>query len=351
MAELSLKNTDRFMPLLLGPTAHGALQEFIDIDVTADDLVRLLRADKPYKQLFARFVKKKIRYRAPGEEEEKKGEKGEKKAAPPTPTHRLVSLLGMIGSRNLIISLRMHEAVYGTFPEDQEGNLDIKASDYLKTAMQFEEFFQRNRLEYPETAFAAGVLFDWLILSLRQTGNHKKLEPFVQSTVKTALRAGALAYELARRLPGQLPKQSMPAAMIASAGLLLLADAAPETFPAEFKAIDDNKRLDAEARLILERARWGLSYEEASAQALHYFSVFRPFAPVVRRSREPYVLKDADPAHYAQANLLLLTGELNRLGKIPSEAELSAVAPLAQAALRLKPAVILEALRKAATYR
>jgi len=130
MEGFSFKDTSLFLPLRLGPTARDTLQEFVDIDVTAEDLVRILHRNHAYGDLFARFVNQKTQPRRAKEQTKPGSTEAPKPPVPDSPTHRLINLLGMIGSRNLILALRMHKALEGRFPISEEGAVELKASDY-----------------------------------------------------------------------------------------------------------------------------------------------------------------------------------------------------------------------------
>lgn len=342
----SLRDSEQFTPFFLGPTAQATLQEFIDIDVRVQDLARILRGNKTYLQIFRNFVGQKVK--EPAEEDP-----SPLRAPRPTPTRRLVGLLGMIGSRNLILSLRMNEVVRGEFPFNAEGILEIKPGDYLKLALQAEEFFARNQIQYGETAFAAGVLYDWINFVLKEKGHYPSLEPYFQETWKQAFRAGVIAFELAKRVPGQLPPHSLAATTLAPAGKLLLAAAVGPAYGELLAQAKANAKLDPLAKLLQERQAFGTSYEEVTAQALGYFSVFRGYGPVIRRFREPYLLKN-DPAHEAQAHLILLAESAANLRSLPpaeNDPSLLKLAPRSQRALKLSPAATLTALKAAAAYR
>ena len=306
MTAFSLKETDRFLPLRLGPTAHDTLQEFIDIDVSAEDLVRILNRNQTYRSLFFRFIAKKTA--AP---EKEKGQKEDS-----SPTHRLVNLLGMIGSRNLIVALRMHRAATGIFPIGVDGEVDIKTSDYLKVSTEAEELFVRNKLEYAETAYAAGVYFDWFLRVQADDSGFKKLEPYYKEVTKRAQRVGILAYLLSRELPGFTPKFAIAAGMLSQAGRLFLGTEFPD-FPDFEKELETNPKLTSCARAILERKQFGYSQEEVGSHSLRYFDVFRFLAPAVRYFREPYCLKGMDRQNYNFALLLGLAERMATSWKIP----------------------------------
>jgi hypothetical protein len=349
---LSLRDTDRFLPFNLGPTAAGALQEFIDIDVTADDLVRLLQQNRAYHELFSRFVQKKMRRRDPDDED------SDEKSKLPAPvktgvTHRLVGLLGMIGSRNLILCLRMNRAIYGSFPLDESGNLDIKTSQFLKYSVQAEEYFQRNGLEYSETAYAAGMFYDWISFLAKKNGSFKRIEPLLDITWKQSFRAGVMAFELARRVPGQVPKVAMAAAILAPAGKIIQAEA-EAACGENFKAWEADRRLDPAAKLILEREKHGFAAEEVSAHALIFFSVFRDLGPIVRHYREPYVHLGRNKNYFLESTLVQLAHTLAAASRIPNgeaDAQWAELAPEARKDLGLTASQSEAAMRAAANYR
>lgn len=309
MEGFSFKDTDRFLPLRLGATARDTLQEFIDIDVSAEDLVRILNRNQAYKDLFARFVNQKTKGRPSAGD--KKGEE------PVSPTHRLISLLGMLGSRNLILSLRMHKATAGAFPVKEDGAVDIKASDYVKFALECEEVFLRNNLDYSETAYAAGVYFDWLKRILSHHPSYKKgLEAYCDRIAKRALRCGILAYFLAQNIQSLNPKQALAAGMLMQGGKLILAGALEDYSAVEIES--EESAATPLFRLLKERARYGAGFEEISSQSLYYFDVFRALAPALRHMREPYALKGGDHVQYDLASLLYLADCMGRSWKIPS---------------------------------
>jgi HD-like signal output (HDOD) protein len=308
MGGLSFKDTDRFLPLRLGATARDTLQEFIDIDVTAEDLVGILKRNQAYRDLFGRFVNQKTKQKEPGTKEEKEAT---------SPTHRLINLLGMLGSRNLILALRMHKALEKRFPLTQDGSVDIKASDYLKNSLEWEEFFLRNNLDYSETAFSAAVYFDWLKRALSRDPSFKKgLEAYTDKIWKRAQRTGLAAYFLARHVRSLSPKQALAAGMLLHGGKLLAAAADPAY--AEWEGKLEEKALPPLAELIQERSARSAAHEEFSALSLSYFDVFKRLAPAIRHYREPYVLQGQDHVQYDLASLLYLANLMGRAWKLPA---------------------------------
>jgi hypothetical protein len=248
---------------------------------------------------------------------EDKDDKNKKKTSP---THRLINLLGMIGSRNFILALRMHRAVTGKFPvletKDKKGFL---ASEYLRTALDIEELFSRNKFPYSESVYAAGVHFDWLRFIASQREDFKKTEPYFIETNKRARRYAALAHCLAERAPQfGFHKLAAPAAMLTQVGKLHMALAYPnwQEFEEEMAKI----QVPPVARLLKERETFGISQEEPAAFGLQFFSVFQYIEPSIRFYREPYFLKEVDPLLYRLAIFLELVDSLGREWKLPADA-------------------------------
>lgn len=326
MAGLTPGSISHFLPFWLGPTARNTLQEFIDIDVTASDLVRILHQNQMYEGLFYRFVDQK---QSPKPKEKKKVVKQEEKKPeePPPPlkplmgTHRLIGLLGLLGSRNLIVALRMHKAIEGKFPFNESGDLEIIASDYLKMALELEETFLRNKMDYSETAFAVGYYLDWCLRS-QAKAKDKKLEAYFQEVSKRAIRTGIIAYLLAQSNPRLSPKQALMGGALAHTGKLHMAlnyTSGDDNYADFEPQLDKNAAIPVLGKLLLEREFFGFSHEEIGAQSLHYFDVFKPLIPAVRYYREPYCLKGADQTNYALASVLWLADQMARTWRVPDE--------------------------------
>ena len=342
MSGFTFRNTEQFLPLRLGPTAQDTLQEFIDIDVTAEDLTKILKRNKAYRDMFARFI------------EQKSSEKKEPGASKNGPhTHRLIGLLGMMGSRNLVIALRMHKAVNGKFPETPDG-LKITPSDYLKKSMETEEAFLRAKLEYSETAFTAAVYYDWLIQIMSKTNSYKKtLEPYCDLVWKRAQKTGYLAYFLAKEVKGGSPKNALAAGFFLHGGKILMAQQNPTYIDFETQ-LEANPKLSPLAKLLLERDKFQTSFEAVSAHSLRYFTLFRSVIPAVANFREPYNLKGIDKSGCQLAALLYLADSMAHSWKIPADEKDPAFAEWAHPSLKqlqLSPKKLIAVMKSAMTLK
>jgi HD-like signal output (HDOD) protein len=353
MSGFPFQRSDVFLPMRLGRTARETLQEFIDIDVTANDLTRILNQNQAYRDLFYRFVAKKTARLEKQAVVVKDGEASVKaaKEEPPSPTHRLINLLGMLGSRNLILALRFHRLTNGSFPVTPEGDVEIQASDYVKLGLEAEDLLNRNKLEYSETAFAAGVYFD---LGYRLYADHlKKLEPYFKRTWTRAVRTGTVAYLLAEKIPGYNPRTALAAGMLAHAGKLHAA-VHFESYAEYEEALERNAALPPLARLILEREKFGFAQEDVGSHTLRYFDVFRGLAPAVAAFREPYLHKGVDANLHGLCVLLNLADNMARTWKMPADEKDALFADWnypGLTVLRVKRSTLIEVMKRAMTLR
>lgn len=343
MIGLEQRYSSHFAPLILGKTARDTLQEFIDIDVTADDLVRILNHNQAYRNLFSRFVQQRSAKVADSQDGN-------------SPTHRLIGLLGMIGSRNLILALRLHRVCEGKFPLSEDGKVDIKASDYLKQSLEIEDLFNRNKLEYSETAFSAAFYYDWLYRVNQNNPAFKKLEPYFSDVWKRALKTGLLAYFLAEKVPGISPKTAISAGILSQMGKIHMALAFPEgknSFPA-FEEEMKEAKLAAIPRLLYEREQFEFTHEEIGSYSLFYFDLFWDQFNIVRFYREPYLLKDTDSGQYKMATLLCLADLMADSWKIPADEKDPVIQDwntVSTKSLKLKPSVLIDVMKRAMTLR
>lgn len=344
MQELTLAHAlqEALFDLRLKATARNVLQEFIDIDVTSDDLVRILKENPAYKSLFERFVDQKTR-KVKKEEDKKDGQEHQ------TPTHRLIALLGMIGSRNFLLSLREHKAIYGSFPLQPDGSLqDIKSNDYLNAALEFEEAFTRNKLPYVETIFAAGYYFDWIETLAKKKGTHKKNADVWKRLRGGCFRTALVTNALGSKVRGfSFHKFAAAAGACAAAGkalLFLIHGDAYDDF------LEETKGWPVMARSLEERSRFGLASEEIAEIGIRFFGIFPQCARAVRFCREPYRLIGQDPHVLELAQVLSLSMAMSETWRLPNDERDPVLKEwVIPKGLPLKPKDLVEAMRMAMT--
>ena len=319
---------NQYLPQLhLARTAQDVLQEFIDIDVTSDDLVRILKNNPSYQHFFEKYVNKKSPPKAesaPAATENKEGAKKEEIVS--TPTHRLIALLGMIGSRNFILALRLAKASTGFFPVTAEGSMDFKPTDHLRYCMEMEELALRNNIEYGETLFAAAHLYDWLN-ALAKKGNYKKLEPFIQQSWKHARNTAIVAHALGKRVKNlSFQKYAGAAGLLHNGGKILIALATAEgadgaaSYLSELeKAEKQSWKFTSEQEILREKALYSVQYEELSAMILLQYRVFKDLERSIRYHNEPYFLKSVDKNSYQLACTINLASLMAKSWKTPAD--------------------------------
>ena len=318
MGGLSLPETfdSHFLRLRLGPTARNTLQEFIDIDVSTEDLVRILDQNPAFRAIFYRFVNKKLP--AATSLEQTKSEN-----ASHGTTHRLISLLGMIGSRNLILAIRMARCVDHRFPINEKGDVDVQATELLKNSLALEDLFQRKKLPYPETAFALGCYYDWFMYGQKSNHQMKTLETSCKEILKRAHRNAMIAYTLASQVKDISPKFAMAGGFLLQMGKIHMAFRYHH--PGSKNFVDFDKRNNEKpfytqtARVRMEKSLFGVTHEEMASYSLFFYDTFKPIWQPILHYRTPYLLKGSDPVLYKLAVLLSLAESMTRNWTIPTD--------------------------------
>jgi hypothetical protein len=264
------------------------------------------------------FVSSKSGARSSSQQEEKKDEEKEL-----TPTHRLISLLGMIGSRNFLLALRLSKGTTGKFPYNKEGVLDVKASDYLKNAVAIEEYCQRNGIDYNETAYAAAYLYDWLLALARQKNIPKNAEAYALQAYKYSLRIGVLSYGLAEKVRGfGFMKFALAAGLTTGLGKVVMAceyTSKTRSF-LDYQAELEKKPISHPvAAMISEREKFLVNHAEISALCLRFSGIFSFFERSVNYYEEPFFLKNGDKNHYQLAVILYTAAQMARDWKLPAD--------------------------------
>lgn len=300
-------------PYRIGKTAEDLLQEFIDIDVNGDDLVRILGNNPVYLHLLDEFVALKS-----GELKKQ----GDEEKIELQPTRRLLSLLGMVGSRNAILSLRLARATQGTFPYSKEGKLELKPDQYLKNALAIEELCQRNQIEYADSAFAGAYLFDWLVAVLKVKKAPQKALEYAAQAGRDAQRMALVALGISRLVQGfGFHRYAMAAALSVGLGKILMAcefDKQGNSFVA-FQAETAKDPPPAVMATAHEAAAFGTHHSELAALCLSFSAILRPVERSVRHHLEPYYLRGAPKNVYLLGLVLHTAALMARNWRLPGD--------------------------------
>jgi hypothetical protein len=299
----------------IGATAGDILQEFIDIDVTSEDLVRILEHNPVYKDCLEAFVLGKSP--AKKDQEDKDGKS----------VHRLISLLGMIGSRNFLLSLRVARGVHGQFPRDKENKIEITPSETIKLAINTEELCLRQKIDYPETAFAAAYHFDWMRAVLKKNSLEKPLETHFAEVWKDAIRTATVAYGLAERCKNFGPiKYAYAAGMLSKLGKITIAAETRESSGSDSwigyqEHLSKMSFKSAYARYFLEEEKFKTGFAAHSALLIRFAGVFSEIERAIFYMHEPYYLRNADPNLYKLALVLNMAHRMGHDWKAPADAK------------------------------
>jgi hypothetical protein len=230
--------------------------------------------------------------------------------------------------------------------------------DYLKLAVKVQDFATSFSIEQAEgAAFAAGLVFDRLerLLAQDPRKNSEAIE-YLKPLTRESLKLGLLASRIAARVPGfGAAKFAFGIAVAGNIGKLILASETKGASPSWGQFLKTREKTEPYLRwqssLLLERDRFGCSYEEVSILALQGFGVFQPFLEPILFQRRPHFLKNTTIESFQMAGVLYLASLLLALGK-PMEKgsvafkEISALS--FWKALKIRESVLLEVSKEVA---
>lgn len=257
----------------IAATSRSILKEFSNIDVNAEKLSQCIKANPYYEFQFLRVIESlSKREELPGIES-------------------AVVLLGMQNSRDLIIALQCLRAVNGGHPEwGSDGKLKVVPKDILKYALKTEEALAGNKEGFADTAFAAGLVFDMLLLLAREMAEDKKVAAYVDTVYNHGLRSAKVAMEMARFVPDFTYKKfAFSAALLHDVGKIALAILAPDYL--SFLEECAKKNYGRAMRMAAERKRFGIDHAALGGLCCYSFPIFRVLERAVLFHHEPFLLK------------------------------------------------------------
>lgn len=340
MAESLLHSlvTTKFPYLTLGETATDVLQRFVNVDVTTSSLADALKRNQLYRAGVESYVEQRLGSRA--HQNDESGSTGSTESS----LTYCIQLLGMLGTRNLISSLRQvrsfgQEWPFKGAPKAAEGDKPapkpkagtaekkFQPDEYLKFALKAQEFCQSYQVDYAEgSGFASGLVFDYLRMLITMTGKkNPAVAKYFEESWRDAVKTAFLTSRLASRVKGfGYAKYGFAAGLMLTAGKLLICiDRARESgsewleFEKSAEKIPELGR--REVRHLQERERFGFTHQEIAAMALQYFTVLKPIAPAVGWCHTPFYLKNIHHDLYTLSSCLAASTILADYGK-PVEA-------------------------------
>jgi HD-like signal output (HDOD) protein len=284
----------------LGNTSFGILSSFSNIDVTSQKVAACLKANPYYEYQFYKMI-------------EAVGRRTEFPSL-----EAAVILLGMQNSRNLILSLQARRAALGGHPEwTKDIKLRYPPSEVVKYAIRAEEMLDNTKSVYADTAYAAGLLFDILVLLAERGGDEKRTTlQYIDSLYSHGLRTALLGSELAKHIPEfSFSKYVFAVCLMHDIGKGIMAVLNPEY--SKF-ALDCQKRgIPRVVRHFAEEKRFGVNHATIGGIACHYFKVFRPIERAIFHHHTPYVLQRQNKGLYQLCSIICMaTNMANNFKKI-----------------------------------
>jgi HD-like signal output (HDOD) protein len=280
--------------LTLGDTSYSILKAFSNIDVTAEKVAQSLKSNHYYQYYFMQTIE------------------GLSKRTEVPSLDGAVVLLGMQGSRNLVIALQLLRTVRGGGHAelDKDGKVKVAAKDTLRYALKAEEFLTSQKLPYADTGYAAGLIFDYLAaLGAELVEDKKKIANYVEQVFLHGMKTAQIAREINEALPeSSFTKYIFASALIHDVGKIAMAI----LDPAYFAFLDEVQKRDAPraVRDFAERKRFGVHHATLGGLICHYFRIFRPVEKAILHHHEPYLLRDLNRNLYQLSALISLSSNV-----------------------------------------
>ncbi|MBI3544924.1 MAG: HDOD domain-containing protein [Deltaproteobacteria bacterium] len=303
------------MPLRPPLASRRLLEEFSDIDVTAEAVARIIQGNQYLEHLLVNEIK------ALGMKENTPKLQG------------AIALFGMSRTRDFICALQILRQIGGRHPSaDKNGRSTLKPAEYVKFAQRTEELVSARLLKYPDTAYAAGLLFDRLLAIARENfGDPDGFVDYAAEIHKHGVRTALVAIELAKAMKATgsplhgtfgSSKYLFAACLIHDAGKLVLELLYPKTKPnayAAFRQAVAEKPVSRAIRHFVEQSLFGYSHEHYSAQLAQHFQLFRPVERALLFHHDPYGARAAGKETHQLALLLAVASNVATTFRVPRD--------------------------------
>ncbi len=272
----------------LDETSWRLLDAFSAPDVNAERVAEIIRCNPYYENFLVQAIK------ALGAKEVPSLEAG-------------VVLLGMQNTRALVVGIQMFRTVKGVHPPVlKDGKLGFSPKDFLKYAMKTDDALTARKSREGDIAFAAGVVFDMLIMIANEYSEDKaKLVVLIEQVWAHGFRTAQIALEIAQDLPDfGYRRYLIPTCMLHDVGKILMA----LLVPGYTGFVEDCQKsgVTRAVRVYAETTRFGLNHITLGALAMHYFKMFQPVRKAILFHHEPFLLKTRNKDLHQLANLVCL---------------------------------------------
>jgi HD-like signal output (HDOD) protein len=271
----------------LPDTSLAILSSFANIDVTAERIGQCLKANPYYQDIFFQVI-------------ETMGKRQERPAL-----EAAVILLGMENSRNLILALQAHRNVTGKHPGwTKDGKLELAPKELLKFALRIRDSLAGKKDSYEDTGFAAGMLFDLMVLIAEQDAQDpKRVRDYIDTIFAHGLKAAQIGDAIAKRMPDfTFHKFAFSACLVHDIGKIALAILEPKYF--DFLDECAKKSTPRVIRMFAENRRFGVTHAALGAMICTEFGIFGPIEKAILFHHDPYILKVKRKALYDLASVI-----------------------------------------------
>lgn len=279
-----------FHALALSDTSLSILGAFSNIDVTAERVCQVIRANPYYENVFLRVIE------TLGKRQEMPSLEG------------AVVLLGMQNFRNLIISTQAVRTVVGNHVEwDKEGKLKLLPNDILKYAIRAEDHLLTTKSAYSDTAYAAGLVFDLLVLvSAVHAQDKKKHAAFIDNVFNHGMRTAQIGLELVKLIPDfGFKKYIFAACLLHDVGKVCTALINPDYL--NFLEEGRKKEWPRAVHDYVENTKFNVHHSVFGGLVCFSNRMFRPIEKVIECHHSPYLLYHKNKNLFQLASLVCLS--------------------------------------------
>ena len=195
---------------------------------------------------------------------------------------------------------------------DSINSLSLGMIDALKS----EELLAGNKSGYADTAYAAGLIFDLLVLmAVDLSEEPKRVISYVDNVFSHGLRAAMVGVELGKSVPEfSHGKFVFSACLVHDIGKIVMA-ILDKTY---LDVLEDcsKKALPRAVRQFAEEKRFGVNHAVLGGIACHYFQLFRQIEKAIYFHHDPYVLRANKGLYQLCAIVCLSTNIANSFKKV-----------------------------------
>ncbi|HTL11428.1 MAG TPA: HDOD domain-containing protein [Bdellovibrionota bacterium] len=283
------------------PTTLHLLQVFSNTDERAVKVKGVLESNPYYRAQFLRHVE---------------NNRGGRADAPSVDS--AIVLLGMENSRSFLASLQLQRTVMGGHVEwTKDGKLAAEPNSFVGFALRTDEALAERKDAYSNSAFSAGLVFDYLAQAVtKYAADPKKAGQFVDQVFAHGMKTAKVGMLLADQVPDfNLKKYVFAACLLHDVGKLILAILAQDYV--DFYDETRKRDLPRAVRQFAEEKRFGVGHPMLSAMVCRATGVHQPVEQAVFFHHNPIQLFRAGNRHaYTLSSLVCLASNVaNQLRK------------------------------------